>query len=143
MQSYLIKASLISAITIAGLSATPVAAKNDDTLGKFLFGALSLMILSQAFSEKDDPSPKVRKPINHEQEPLTKNPKLLPKACKKKIRTYNRIIRIVSKKCLRTRYGFVDYLPRKCMLKLQKTNGHIIRVYKTRCLNHRGYQFIY
>ncbi len=143
MQSYLIKASLISAITIAGLSATPVAANNDDALGKFLFGAVSLMILSQAFSEKDDPSPKVRKLTYQEPEPLTKNPKLLPKACKKKIRTYNRIIRIVSKKCLRTRYGFVDYLPRKCMLKLQKTNGHIIRVYKTRCLNHRGYQFIY
>ncbi len=143
MQSYLIKAFLISAITIAGLSATPAAANNDDALGKFLFRAVSLMILSQAFSEKDDPSPKVRKLTYQEPEPLTKNPKLLPKACKKKIRTSNRIIRMVSKKCLRKRYGFVDYLPRKCMLKLQKTNGRIIRGYKTRCLNHRGYRFIY
>ena len=141
MQSYLIKASLISAITIAGLSATPVNANDRDALGKFLFGAVSLMILSQAFSEKDDPSPKVRKPMYQESEPLTKNPLLLPKACKKNIHTSNRIVRIVSKKCLRKRYGFVDYLPRKCMLKLKKTNGHIIRGYKTRCLNHRGYRF--
>ena len=141
MQSYLIRASLISAITIAGLSATPVNANDRDALGKFLFGAVSLMILSQALSEIDDPSPKVRKPMYQESGPLTKNPLLLPKACKKKIRTSNRIIRIVSKKCLRKRYGFVDYLPRKCMLKLKKTNGHIIRGYKTRCLNHRGYRF--
>ena len=84
MQSYLIKAFLISAITIAGLSATPAEANNDDALGKFLFRAVSLMILSQAFSEKDDPSPKVRKLTYQEPEPLTKDPKLLPKACKKR-----------------------------------------------------------
>jgi hypothetical protein len=146
MHKKILRLTIISAIALAGIGSSPATARDNAALGKFLFGGLAFLIISDALSTKASvaqhgtpPKPKSTAPKRFPTK--GQHRKVLPAECERVIETQVRRISIVSNRCLNRNYHQANRLPEQCHRKLQKRNGRIIRGYKTRCLKHHGYHF--
>ena len=146
MHKKILGLTIMSAIALAGIGSSPATARDNAALGKFLFGGLAFLVISDALSTKASgaqhatPS-KPKSPAPESFPTKGQHQKVLPAECNRAIETQVRRIRVVPNRCLNRNYHRVGRLPEQCQRKFQKRNGHIIRGYKTRCLKRHGYHF--
>lgn len=132
-----------AAIGLSTLSAAPAQAGNDEALGKFIFGALSLMILAEAL-DKDQPKtlPKPPRKPDVVPTPPKRKVRFLPSECRRKIKKrHGGMTRFVSRKCLRRNMVDLAKLPKQCARKIETRHGNIRRGYNENCLTQRNFQF--
>ena len=133
---------VVFSISILGLGATPAFPGNDHAFAKFIFGAATILALSQSSSRNHY--------IEYSISSRKKFPKktstwivedLLPAKCNRLIHTKLGAMRIAPNQCLDNNYSYAMDLPVRCQHAVKKWNGNILRGYKVRCLQKHGYSF--
>ena len=156
MRINILRFLIILFVTFSGLGPTPAFSGNNDSFAKFLFGAATLMALSQPnvsnhhveYSISSRGSTQAPKHLWHYSRRIVPSPKrvrhypeILPADCNRLMHTQIGKVRIAPTRCLNNNYSYADHLPDRCQRAVQKLNGRIVRGYKVRCLQRYGYSF--
>lgn len=132
---------LITAAAIAGASALPARAGNDD-VGKVIAGVAGVIVLGTILNELSDHDRD--KAHRHHDRPRYGHPprkhhnKLVPRDCLRKVHSYHTRY-AVSKRCLQRAHLRIERLPDSCRMTWRGNHGHD-RGYAMRCLMQHGYR---
>jgi hypothetical protein len=147
---------LAAALALAGLTAAPARAGDDD-LAKWIAGAAALAIIGAAIADKDDAAvTRYRHHRGHHGRTHRHHDryhKVLPGRCHVRLHTRAGPLRGFGRHCLRRHYGHHTALPRKCATRIghhrhaggrhlhHRHHAHHGRVvYRGRCLHRHGYR---
>ncbi|MEL6594661.1 MAG: hypothetical protein AAFQ47_01885 [Pseudomonadota bacterium] len=145
MTKGLIASVLAGALALTSLPAAP--AQADDELAKILAAGTVLFIIGKAI-ESENKSKKRKKEVHHHHyKPKPKKKQVhhrphraarLPGYCLTRVRTWDGPRKILSGRCLRRNYDYVDSLPGKCRRQVETYDG-VRRGWGPGCLRKRGY----
>ncbi|MEL7211062.1 MAG: hypothetical protein AAGK92_00275 [Pseudomonadota bacterium] len=144
MTKGLIASVLAAALALTSLPTSP--AQADDELAKILAAGTVLFIIGKAIESESKSKkrkkevhhhhykPKPKKKVHHRPHRATR----LPGYCLTRVRTWDGPRKILSGRCLRRNYDYVDSLPRKCRRQVETYDG-LRRGWGPGCLRKRGY----
>ena len=147
MTKQLIATVVAAAMAFTSLPTAP--ARADDELGKILAAGTVLFILGKAIEIESNKSSRKKEAHRRQYKPSRKKKKKarsrphrskrLPGYCLTQVRGRDGSRRLLSGRCLRRNYDYVDSLPRQCQRRIQTRDG-VRRGYGPSCLRKRGYQ---
>lgn len=130
--------SVIFALILGSLTPTTAAA-NDERLGQFLFGAMSLFILGKALEDGRSNSHATPPPRQHQPRAQFPRNRILPAQCVRRINTEDGRRRFLAQRCLNRHAPQAARLPRACKTAFTNRNGRA-RGYYVGCLKRRGFR---
>ena len=147
MPKRLIATVLAGALALTGLPTAP--ARADDEIGKLLAAGTFLFILGKAIESGSKKSSRKKDVPHHHYKSAPKKKKKkaqgrshrskrLPGYCLTRVRGWDGPRRLMSGRCLRRNYDYVDSLPRKCRRRID-TRAGVRRGWGPRCLRKQGY----
>ncbi|WP_224825057.1 hypothetical protein [Cognatishimia sp. MH4019] len=146
MTKGLIASVLAAALALTSLPTAP--ARADDELAKILAAGTVLFIIGKAIENENKSKKRTKQVHHHHYKPKAKKKKhvhqrphqsaRLPGYCLTRVRTWEGPRKILSGRCLRRNYDYVDSLPRKCRRQVETYEG-VRRGWGPGCLRKQGY----
>lgn len=127
MKKYLTGGLLAAALTLSGMTATPVLADNDDRT-KILLGLAALAVIGVAVSRQND----------RERDERAAARRVLPRYCLQPFDTRQGQVAIFEQYCLEADYGHMGQLPPECAVTI-RSRGYFIDGFDPLCLHDAGY----
>ncbi len=130
----------IALIALTGIAAAPAQAgsRSKDEFGRFLAGAIALVIIGKAIEETLD----AKKPqkVHRPRPPQPDLSRVLPAQCYFPIDTAEGIRGVYGKACLKKNMPNAERLPRFCEETVRVRHGRRAKVYDAGCLSRWGYR---
>lgn len=146
MTKGMIATVLAAALAFTSLPTAP--ARADDDLGKILAAGTVLFIIGKAIESENRKSSRKKEVHHHHYKPKHKKKNKvhhrphrstrLPGYCLTRVNGWEGSRKILSGRCMRRNYDYVDSLPRKCRRQVETYEG-VRRGWGPGCLRKRGY----
>jgi len=137
MTRTLTAAAVALALALSPVAAAPARAGSNQDVGRFIAGAITLMIFSKALSDtlegkvgKNRVPPKKRK---------VRFSRFLPAQCLFDINTRKGPVGVYGKTCLNELMYNAKRLPQRCERTIRTRYGRRAKVYEASCLRRNGY----
>jgi len=131
MKNHLTAGLLAAALTLGGLTATPVSADSEDTT-KIIVGLAALALIGAAISSHNDRE-------EEEEEREDERRRILPRECLAAYDTSDGRVALFGQQCLMEEYSYSARLPLTCAVTI-RSRGVFYSGFAPQCLHDAGYR---